>query len=98
MVELIQHVMAALPFQFLHPLTDAYLRRYRNEQVDMIVAHIPFQNFCVFSAALPYQLPHPCRNFSAHNRLAILGRPHQISTDYQLKPGGIKKHYKCLDD
>jgi hypothetical protein len=59
------------------------------QQVDMVGAHVPLQNFDVLTAAdFPDQIPHGLADLPDQHRLAILGGKHEVVVQTINSVGG----------
>ena len=71
--------MRGLPLNRLHHPTRREMGRGTQQQVDMVGAHMPLDNFDVLTATdFPDQIPHAVADFPHEHRLAILRGKHEM--------------------
>ena len=71
--------MGGLPLNRLHHTTRREVGWDTQQQVDMVGAHVPLQNFDVLTPTdFPDQIPHGLADLPHQHRLAILGGEHEM--------------------
>lgn len=83
------------PFEVLHHLRRTQARRARHQQVDVVFAHVTFQNLDVTAhAALSDEFPRPLRYLSPQHVVAVLRDPHKVVLDVieRVRPPAIFSH------
>lgn len=79
MRKFVQQLVGRLPLQALQKSADRNLRRYRHEQVNMVLRHMPLENRNIMMTTdLPDQIPNPCPNFARQHPTPILRNPDQM--------------------
>jgi len=74
-----QQVVRRLALHGLHQPARRYVRRGADEQMHMVTAYRALEDLDVEGATcLPDQLTHPTPDFAFQDRLAVLGREHEM--------------------
>lgn len=84
MIEFPEQMVRTLPLQPLHKPTDRDLRRDRNHQVDVILAHVASHDLHVLLAAnLADHVPHAVSHQATQQWLAVLRRPDEVQVNLE---------------
>ncbi len=82
MRELAHHLVGRLPLQQLHESADRDARRHTQEQMNMILRHVPFDDRDFEATAyLADQFSESQPDFTAHHGFTILRDPHDVQVD-----------------
>src|SRR5262245_55432419 len=74
----------ALPLEPLHPVPRRHVRRAGDEQVDVILADVTFEDLGLqLRTDRPDDLAEPQADVASQQLLAILGDPHQVELDVE---------------
>src|ERR1700723_676495 len=82
MAKLLQKLPRRFPLDPLHQVARRDMRWAGDEQVDMILAHMPLEDLDFqFRADVPHQLPQADAYIRPQQLLAVFGDPHQMELD-----------------
>jgi len=81
-----QQFERGLALQPLHQTADRHLRRKRDEQMDMVFRHMPFDDVNTFALAyFPDHVPETKSNAFHQNLLPVLRYPHQVQMNSEYR-------------
>ena len=84
MRELRQQVMCRPALQPLHQAADCHLRWQRDQQMHVILRHVPLHDrYFLLPADVPDQIPHPRRDLVRQRWSSVLRDPHQMQMDFE---------------
>jgi hypothetical protein len=92
-------VVRSPTLQPLHQAADCHLRRQQDQQMHVILRHVPLHDrYFMLPADVPVQIPHPYRYLTRQRGSAILRDPHQMQMDfeYSVRAPTIFRHPRSL--
>src|SRR5262249_54458861 len=89
MAELLEELSRRLALDPLHEVARRDMRRAGDEQVNMILTHMPLEDLDLqLRTDVPHELPQADGDIRPQQLLAVLGDPHQVELDVKARMGG----------